>query len=127
MGVVPPSQRPVLASSCILSRMRSAMVSRSSWLNTEAMYIMARPIGLEVSKLSRIETKSMPRRLSSSISPEKSLMLRLIRSADRPPPPELPLPGGLHHLFEAGPVEVAAREALILIDHGTVGIAVAKG
>ena len=81
MGVVPPSQRPVLASSCILSRMRSAMVSRSSWLNTEAMYIMARPMGLEVSKLSRIETKSMPRRLSSSISPEKSLILRLIRSS----------------------------------------------
>jgi len=42
---------------------------------------MARPIGLEVSKLSRIETKSMLRRLSSSISPEKSLMLRLIRSS----------------------------------------------
>src|SRR5699024_2809050 len=39
--------------------------------------------------------------------------------------PELPLPGGLHHLFEAGPVEVAAREALILIDHGAVGAAVA--
>ena len=49
MGVVPPSQRPVLDSSCMLSRMRSAMVSRSSWENTDAMYIMARPMGEDVS------------------------------------------------------------------------------
>ena len=31
------------------------------------MYIMARPMGLEVSKLSRMDTKSMPNRPSSSI------------------------------------------------------------
>ena len=60
MGAVPPNQRPVLDSSCILSRMRSAMFSRSSWENTDAIYIMARPMGLDVSKLSRMDTKSMP-------------------------------------------------------------------
>ena len=81
MGVVPPSQRPVLASSCMLSRMRSAMVSRSSCENTEAMYIMARPIGVPVSNCSRMEMKATPRRLSSSMSAEKSLMLRLMRSS----------------------------------------------
>ena len=80
VGVVPPNQRPVFASLCMLSRIRSAMVSCSSWLNTDAMYIIARPMGLDVSKLSRMDTKSMPSRPSSSIRLEKSLMLRLMRS-----------------------------------------------
>ena len=81
VGVVPPSQRPVLASSCRLSRIRSAMVSRSSWEKTDAIYIMARPMGVPVSNCSRMDTKATSSRLSSSIRLEKSLMLRLIRSS----------------------------------------------
>ena len=80
MGVVPPSQRPVLDSSCILSRMRSAMVSRSSWEKTDAIYIMARPMGELVSNCSRMEMKSMCRSPKSSMSLAKSPMLRLMRS-----------------------------------------------
>ena len=41
--------------------------------------------------------------------------------------PELPLPGGLHHFLEAGAVQVAAREALVLKDHRPVGAAVPEG
>lgn len=52
----------------------------SSPMGRAMMYIMARPMGLEVSKLSRMDTKSMPSRPSSSIRLEKSLMLRLMRS-----------------------------------------------
>ncbi len=55
VGVVPPSQRPVLASISILSRTRSAIVSLSSWAKTEAIYIMAFPIGFEVSNSSLIQ------------------------------------------------------------------------
>ena len=65
---------------CEYMHLFTADASRSSWLNTDAMYIMARPMGLEVSKLSRMDTKSMPNRPSSSIRLEKSLMLRLMRS-----------------------------------------------
>ena len=60
--------------------MRSAMVSRSSWENTDAMYIMARPMGEDVSNCSRMEMKSMCRSPRSSISLAKSPMLRLTRS-----------------------------------------------
>lgn len=80
VGVLPPSQHPVFANSCILSLIRSAMVSRSSCANTEAIYIIALPIGVAVSNCSRIETKTISRRLRFSISDEKSLTLRLTRS-----------------------------------------------
>ena len=80
VGVAPPSQRPVFANSRILSRIRSAIVSRSNCENTDEIYIMARPIGEPVSNCSRMDTKSTSRRLNSSISAEKSLILRLIRS-----------------------------------------------
>ena len=41
--------------------------------------------------------------------------------------PELPLPGGLHHFLEAGAVQVAAREALVLKDRRPVGAEVPEG
>lgn len=52
VGMVQPGQRPVLASSYILSRMHSAIHFHSSWLNTEAMYIIIPPISMEVSRVS---------------------------------------------------------------------------
>ena len=60
--------------------MRSAIVSLSSCEKTEAMYIIARPMGVPVSNCSLIETKAISSLLSSSIKPEKSLMFRLMRS-----------------------------------------------
>ena len=80
MGVTPPSQRPDLLSSSMLSRMRSAMVSRSSWENTDETYIMALPMGQVVSNCSRMEMNPIPSRSRASISPAKSATLRLMRS-----------------------------------------------
>ncbi len=56
------------------------MVSRSNWEKTEEIYIIARPIGDEVSNCSLIEIKSIFMLLSCSISFAKSPILRLIRS-----------------------------------------------
>lgn len=44
-------------SSSILSRTRSAMVSLSSWAKTEAIYIIAFPIGFDISNSSLIQIK----------------------------------------------------------------------
>ena len=58
-GVTPPSQRPERAISYRLSLTRSASVSRSICARAEEIYTMARPKGVEVSKLLRTETKAM--------------------------------------------------------------------
>ena len=61
--------------------MRSAMVSRSSCEKTEAMYIMARPMGVDVSNCSRMETNATFSCASRSMRAVKSPILRLIRSS----------------------------------------------
>ena len=63
------SQRPVFANSCILSRMRSAIVSRSNWEKTEATNIIDLPVGELVSNCSRMETKATFSLHSSPINP----------------------------------------------------------
>ena len=80
VGVVPPSQCPLLARVWKLSFSRSARFSRSICANTEVIIIMAFPIGVEVSKDSLTDTKLMPHSASWSDNMEKSLTLREIRS-----------------------------------------------
>lgn len=52
--------RPVFANLCTLFRMRSVMVSRSSWENTEAIYIMACPTS-GTSGVERNQPLTLPR------------------------------------------------------------------
>ena len=80
VGGTPPSHRPVRASRRMLSRTRWAMVSRSSWANTLAMYIMALPMGVDVSNFSRMQRKPTPQPSSFRIRSAKSPTLRLTRS-----------------------------------------------
>ncbi|KGF54885.1 hypothetical protein HMPREF9460_02440 [Flavonifractor plautii 1_3_50AFAA] len=81
VGVVPPSHRPVRASRHMLSRTRWAMVSRSSWAKTLAMYIMALPMGVEVSNFSRMQRKATPHPSRRRMRSAKSPTLRLTRSS----------------------------------------------
>ena len=65
----------------MLSRTRWAMVSRSSWAKTLAMYIMALPMGVEVSNFSRMQRKASPHPSSRRMRSAKSPTLRLTRSS----------------------------------------------
>lgn len=82
VGITPPVQRPVLASSCILSRVFLAMVSHSNREKTDAMYIIVHHLsshGWACIKMFTDRNKIW-RWESSSISPAKSLILRVTRS-----------------------------------------------
>ncbi len=80
IGVRPPSHLPVFDKASILSRTRSAVVSRSSWANTEAMYIIAFPMGVEVSKFSVAEINPTFFCSNNSRVLEKSETFLVIRS-----------------------------------------------
>ena len=64
-----------------MSRTRWAMVSRSSWAKTLAMYIMALPMGVEVSNFSRMQRKATPHPSRRRMRSAKSPTLRLTRSS----------------------------------------------
>ena len=70
VGGTPPSHRPVRASRRMLS----------SWANTLAMYIMALPMGEDVSNFSRMHRKPTPQPSRRRIRSAKSPTLRLTRS-----------------------------------------------
>jgi hypothetical protein len=71
---------PFCRDALILSRMRSAVTSRSNWANESRMLSVSRPIEVVVLKLWVTETKVTPFRSNASTSLEKSISERDSRS-----------------------------------------------
>ena len=60
IGTVPPIHMPRALEAAILSRMRSAVTSRSNWANDSSMFSISRPIEVVVLNASVIDTKDTP-------------------------------------------------------------------
>ena len=71
---------PLLAAALILSRMRSAMTSRSNWAKESRMLSVSRPIEVVVLNDWVTLTKVTPLRSNTSTSFEKSISERDSRS-----------------------------------------------
>ena len=79
-GGTPPIQRPFFFEAAILSRMRSAVTSRSNWAKESSTLSVSRPIEEEVLKAWVTETKEQPAASSRSTSLAKSASDRVSRS-----------------------------------------------
>jgi hypothetical protein len=76
----PPVHIPLRLVACILSRVRSEIVSRSICAKTLSTPSIARPAMVSVSKACVIDTNAMPFVRQSSTVRRKSIWERLIRS-----------------------------------------------
>ena len=77
---MPPIHMPFFFEAAILSRIRSAVTSRSNWAKERRTLSVSRPIDEDVLKACVTETKEHPAASSFSISFEKSESERVSRS-----------------------------------------------
>ena len=71
---------PLRRAAAILSRVRSAMISRSNWANENRMFSVKRPMGAAVLNCWVTDTKETPRSWKIPMMRAKSNRLRLSRS-----------------------------------------------